>query len=62
MFAMGKLPYLCPVKREISVRMIVKTMDNRIEVARGKIQVIFFPWITRSPGNLPRGILILEAI
>jgi hypothetical protein len=24
------------------------------------MQVIFFPWITKSPGNLPRGILVRE--
>jgi hypothetical protein len=55
-------PYLFPRYLEIRLRMRLKTIDNRMDVARGKMQVIFLPWITKSPGNLPNGIFILEAI
>jgi hypothetical protein len=44
------------------VRITLRTIERKMDVANGMIQVIFFPWITKSPGNLPRGILIREAI
>jgi hypothetical protein len=61
MYAKEDNPYLCPINRAINVRMTLKMIDKRMDVAKGIIQVIFFPWITKSPGSLPRGILILEA-
>jgi hypothetical protein len=61
MYAMENSPYLRPIKREIIVRITLKAIDRMMDVARGSMQVIFFPWNTKSPGNLPRGIFIREA-
>jgi hypothetical protein len=40
--------------------MALRTIERRMDVARGIRQVIFFPWITKSPGSLPKGILMRE--
>jgi len=42
---MERIPYFLPKNLVISVSKTVNTIDNKIEVDRGKIQVKPFPWI-----------------
>ena len=54
-------PYFRPKKRDKTVKMMVSTMDKRIEVAKGKKQVKLLPWTVKSPGKRPSGRLSLDA-
>jgi hypothetical protein len=49
------------MNRETMVRMTLRTIERRMDVAKGIRQVIFFPCIKMSPGNLPKGIFIRDA-
>jgi hypothetical protein len=49
------------MNREIMVRMTLRTIEKKMDVANGIRQVIFLPWIKMSPGSLPNGIFIRDA-
>jgi hypothetical protein len=60
-YAIEDKPYLRPTKREKRVKIMLKRIDSMIDVAKGMMQVRFFPWITMSPGSLPKGMFTRDA-